>query len=225
MVAHIGKDIAHSCGFRWKYGCFVWNTIAPSQDKAWEVLFGCANIIGFTYCFDLLFPIHMELYYMFTVLLYIFLPLVFLIHDLEEIMMRKRSMPEIERLVSSKFPRIAPIIRHLQNISTRNFIIIVIEEFFLILVALGVFFYGIPYPLLTLFWGFCIHLFVHIAQSIVIRRYVPGLITSLLFLPYCALGSVHLIQRYSFELNMLLAVIGFVIVVANLLIMHRIMRK
>lgn len=72
---------------------------------------------------------------MFTVLLYILLPLVFLIHDLEEIMMRKRSMPEIVRLVSSKFPRIAPIIRRLQNISTRNFILIVIEEFFLIIFA------------------------------------------------------------------------------------------
>lgn len=162
---------------------------------------------------------------MFTVLLYILLPLVFLIHDLEEIVMRKHSMPHIVRLVSSKFPRITPIIRHLQNISTRNFIIIVIEEFFLISVALAVFLYDIPYPLLALFWGFSIHLLVHIAQAIVIKRYVPGLITSLLFLPYCALGIVHLIQRYSFELNMLLAVVGFAIVVANLLIMHRIMKK
>lgn len=91
------------------------------------------------------------------------------IHDLEEIMMRKRSMPEIERLVSSKFPRIAPIIRHLQNISTRSFIIIIIEEFFLISVILAIFLYGIHYPLLALFWGFSIHLLVHIVQSIVIR--------------------------------------------------------
>lgn len=134
-------------------------------------------------------------------------------------------MPHIVRLVSSKFPRITPIIRHLKNISTKNFIIIVIEKFCLILVALAVFLYGIPYPLLALFWGFSIHLLVHIAQAIVIRRDVPGLITSLLFLPYCALGIVHLIQRYSFDLNMLLAVAGFAIVVPYLLIMHRIMRK
>ncbi|WP_414630812.1 HXXEE domain-containing protein [Bacteroides sp. UBA939] len=159
------------------------------------------------------------------VLLYILLPLVFLIHDLEEIVMRMHCMPHIVRLVSSRFPRITPIIRHLQNISTRNFIIIIIEEFLLIIVALAVFLYDIPYPLLALFWGFSIHLFVHIAQAIVIRRYVPGLITSLLFLPYCAMGGVHLIQRYGLDLNMLLAVIGFAIVVTNLLIMHRIMRK
>lgn len=50
-------------------------------------------------------------------------------------------------------------------------------------------------------------------------------ITSLLFLPYCALGVVHLIQRYNFETNMLLVIVGFVIVVVNLLIMNRIMRK
>lgn len=162
---------------------------------------------------------------MFTVLLYILLPLVFLIHDLEEIVMRKRSMPHIVRLVSSKFPRITPIIRHLQNISTRNFIIIIVEEFLLLTVALVVFLYDTPYPLLAMFWGFTIHLLVHIAQAIVIRRYVLGLITSLLFLPYCALGVVHLIQRYSFKMNMLLAIVGFTIVVANLLIMHRIMRK
>ena len=102
---------------------------------------------------------------MFTVLLYILLPLVFLIHDLEEIVMRKRCMPYIVRLVSSNFPRITPIIRHLQNISTKNFIIIVIEEFLLIIVALVVFLYDIPYPLLALFWGFSIHLLVHIAQA------------------------------------------------------------
>ena len=88
---------------------------------------------------------------MFTVLLYILLPLVFLIHDLEEIVMRERSMPHIVRLVSDKLPRIAPIIRHLQNISTKNFIIIVIEEFLLIIAALVVFLYDIPYPLLALF--------------------------------------------------------------------------
>lgn len=162
---------------------------------------------------------------MFTVLLYILLPLVFLIHDLEEIVMRKHCMPYIVRLVSGKFPRIVPFVRHLQNISTRDFIIIVIEEFLLIIVALAVFLYDIPYLLLALFWGFSIHLLVHIAQAIVIRKYVPGLVTSLLFLPYCALGVVHLIQRYSFGMNMLLAVVGFAIVVANLLIMHRIMRK
>lgn len=46
-------------------------------------------------------------------------------------------------------------------------------------------------------------------------------ITSLLFLPYCALEVVHLIQRYSFETNMLLAIVGFVIVVVNLLIMRK----
>lgn len=162
---------------------------------------------------------------MFTLLLYILLPLVFLIHDLEEIVMRKHCMPYIVWLISGKFPRIIPIVRHLQNISTRNFIIIIVEEFLLITVALAVFLYDIPYPLLALFWGFSIHLLVHIAQAIVIRRYVPGLITSLLFLPYCALGIVHLIQRYSFEMNMLLAVVGFTVVVTNLLIMHRIMRK
>lgn len=162
---------------------------------------------------------------MFTVLLYILLPLVFLIHDLEEIVLRKHCMPYIVRLISGNFPRITPIVRHLQNISTRNFIIIIVEEFLLITVALAVFLYDIPYPLLALFWGFSIHLLVHIAQAIVIRRYVPGLTTSLLFLPYCALGIVHLIQRYSFEMNMLLAVVGFTVVVTNLLIMHRIMRK
>ena len=34
MVAHTGKDIAHACGYRWKYGSFVWNTIVPPQNKA-----------------------------------------------------------------------------------------------------------------------------------------------------------------------------------------------
>lgn len=138
--------------------------------------------------------------------------------------MRKRAMPAIVATLKEKMPRIAPVAVHLQNISTKKFVLIVAEEFMLIVIALMLFLDYSIYPLLALFWGFSIHLVMHIGQAVAIRKYIPGLLTSILLLPYCALGVVHTIERFSITANLALAVFGFATVAINLLVMHKILK-
>lgn len=163
---------------------------------------------------------------MFTILLFILLPFAFLIHDMEEIVMRKRCMPTIAKITTEKFPRMRPIVLHLQNMSTAKFIIIVIEEFFLIVVAVTIFYYTRNYnPIFALFWGFGIHLAIHIIQAIAIRRYIPGLVTTILLIPYCSIGIRDMILRFEYKTNLSWAICDFLVIAINLFIMHKISRK
>ena len=88
--------------------------------------------------------------------------------------MRKRAMPAIVATLKEKMSRIAPVAVHLQNISTKKFVLIVAEEFMLIVIALMLFLDYSIYPLLALFWGFSIHLVMHIGQAVAIRKYKIG---------------------------------------------------
>lgn len=159
-------------------------------------------------------------------LFFIMFPLVFFIHDIEEILMRKKYMPAIVKTVSEKVPKLKPIVIHLQNISTLRFSIIVLEEFLLIVIACIInVFYDISYPLYALFWGFSLHLIIHLGQAVVIRKYIPGLVSSLLLLPYCIAGIIDLVSLYGFDLNFIWAVVGFAVIAINLLFMHKLVSK
>lgn len=163
---------------------------------------------------------------MFTILLYIMLPVAFVIHDAEEVILRKKCMPQVVKRVAEKFPKLLPVAKHLQEMSTSRFLAIVSEELLLILVVTIVFLtYGYPYLLYALFLGFGIHLVVHVVQAIALKCYIPGLVTTLLLLPYSIIGTIDLTLQYGAKLCLLLALLGFVAVVANLLLMHKIMKK
>ncbi|HOI27481.1 MAG TPA: HXXEE domain-containing protein [Paludibacteraceae bacterium] len=157
-------------------------------------------------------------------IIYIILPFVFLIHDLEEIIFRRRWIDKYADEVCGKFPRMKPLIHNLAIISTFKFCVIVAEEFFLLLLTLFLFdkWSWLAY---AAYWGFSIHLFMHIGQIIVLRMYVPGLITSFLLLLYIVVGGLDLLQKFSLLENLFLALGGFVVVALNLVLMHWLMRK
>lgn len=162
---------------------------------------------------------------MFSVLLFIFLPVVFLLHDAEEMVMRARCMSGIVERVSERFPRIVPLVEHLRDISGLRLALIVAEEAVLLVVALVLFLNGFTWVLVAMFWGFGVHLLVHVAQALVLRGYVPGLVTSVLLVPYFLLGARDLLLRYAWDTNVLQAAAGVLVAVVNLLVMHKIMGK
>lgn len=162
---------------------------------------------------------------MFSVLIYLSLPIVFLLHDVEETLLRRWWAERNTDSISSRFPFARPMLEHLRNMSTNSFCIIVAEELLLIILAAVCAIYGTTkVPLCALTWGFCIHLVVHIGQAVAVRSYVPGLITSLLLIPYIILAIADLLQQYYWHENLLMASLGTMIVIVNLLVMHRIMR-
>ncbi|MBL8094373.1 MAG: HXXEE domain-containing protein [Anaerolineales bacterium] len=115
------------------------------------------------------------------------LPVVFMLHDFEEIIMFEPWLRKYRDEVRRRFPPLDRILRaHHDRLSTPAFAVAVLHEF--VLVA------GITFAALALGWqglwfgafaAFGLHLLVHIGQWLIFRKYVPCVATSLLALPYC----------------------------------------
>lgn len=115
------------------------------------------------------------------------LPVVFMLHDFEEIIMFRPWLRRNRHELKARFPRFEAFLtrRGLFDYSTSAFAVAVCHEFLL----LSVVSYG---ALLTesygwwfaAFMAFFLHLFVHVGQWIVYRKYVPVIVTSVLSLPY-----------------------------------------
>lgn len=163
---------------------------------------------------------------MFSILIYISLPFVFLIHEIEKIAKRKRwARLNVDR-IGGIYPSMRPMLVHIRDMSNRSFCIIVAEELLFISLAVICAIYGTSMvPLFALTWGFCIHLLVRIVQAFSIRGYIPGLITSVAILPYAGLAVADMLQQFSWQQNLLYAVSGSIIVTINFIIMHIIFNK
>ena len=163
---------------------------------------------------------------MFSILIYISLPFVFIFHDIEEIAKRQRwARVNVDR-IGGMYPNMRPMLVHLRDMSNRSFCIIVAEELLLISLAAICAIYGtFMAPLFALTWGFCIHLVVHIVQALAVKGYIPGLTTSVLLLPYVGIAVADMLQQFSWQQNLLYAVSGIIIVILNLILMHMIFNK
>jgi len=115
------------------------------------------------------------------------LPVVFMIHDFEEIIFFKPFLRSKGEYLRNRFPILAEkFLSHYDGISTSAYALAVAEEF--LIISAGTFYSIITrnfYPWFCLYVVFSIHLIIHIVQWIAIRIYVPTIITSFLSLPYC----------------------------------------
>lgn len=162
---------------------------------------------------------------MFSILIYIVLPIVYLIHDIEEVVTRRNWESVYYDKVITKFPKTEKLLSHLREMNQVRFTLVVVEQFLLLIGAILLGIYVDPILMVAIFWGFCIHLFIHVAEGIAIRGYVPGLVSSVLLIPYCVVGIIDLSNQYTLGMNILLAVFGFVLVVLNLLFAHYMFSK
>lgn len=144
-------------------------------------------------------------------------PLLFIIHDAEEVMVQHRWMSAHKASLMERFPRMRSIIEHLSCIDTKAFAIAASEELVVLLLATcNVFVGGICHMQIwsALFMAFSVHLIVHIVQAIRVRGYVPGLVTSILLLPYAAYGmwSIWLVMSVWELLGWSIAGVAFMVV-------------
>ena len=163
---------------------------------------------------------------MFSMLIYISLPFVFLFHEIEEIAKRKRwAKLNVDR-IGGMYPNMRPMLVHLRDMSNKSFCIIVAEELLLISIAAICAIYGpTMVPLFALTWGFCIHLLVHIIQALAVKGYIPGLVTSILLLPYVGIAVADMLQQFTWQQNLLYAVSGIIVVFLNFILMHIIFNR
>jgi hypothetical protein len=150
-------------------------------------------------------------------------PVIFMIHDFEEIIFtsgwRKRHRKDIEESKMKKVP-------FADFVSTASFSCAVAEEFIIFsgVTFLSCFFnnyvawYG-------LFFAIVFHFVIHFVLSIRFKHYVPGLYTSILFLPFgiYILYVVAEMTKYSWQTICLSSVIGFIVGMANVVMLHKMM--
>jgi hypothetical protein len=120
------------------------------------------------------------------------LPIVYMLHDFEEIIMMKSWAKSNEKYISQRFQRIAPrLISHLREMSVEGFALCVAILFLLLgFVTLTALWTGFYLFWMGIFMAFSIHIVVHIIQWIAFQRYIPAIVTSLLCVPYCIYGII-----------------------------------
>ncbi len=154
------------------------------------------------------------------------LPILFICHDMEEII----GFGCFFRNNKQLFERYPKITAAYKDFSTEGFALAVYEEFIPFFgISLLAFFF--PCKVLYALWlGLIIaltaHFLVHIGQSIYIRKYIPSLITSLICLPPSVIIIVKTINIISFDLlTIVLIPVAIIGMIVNLKFAHSLMHK
>lgn len=149
-------------------------------------------------------------------------PLVFMIHEFEEIICFKPWVTKNGSWLTSKYPKFVKQITHIGQLSVPAFSIAVLEEFILVsistVLALTLQWYSVW---IAVFTAFAFHIILHTVQWIVIRKYIPAIITSLLSLPYLIWGLSQILNEFSLSLIIMCFVIGLLIAIINLFLAHK----
>ena len=124
------------------------------------------------------------------------LPIVFMIHDFEEIIFFKSWIMKNKEYLSEKFPRLSKrLLFRLEKMSVPAFSLAVAEEFVLLsIVTVFSVIYGSYLLWFGIFMGFFIHLVVHLMQWIALRRYIPAIYTSIASLFYCIFSLNYILK-------------------------------
>ncbi|MBQ8134422.1 MAG: HXXEE domain-containing protein [Clostridia bacterium] len=152
-------------------------------------------------------------------------PLIFIFHDMEEIVGFIPWLNKNRQFLESKYSK---MIKLYDGVTTEGFSAAVFEELIVCIIICIISyltnFYGIWFGGLL---GCVLHFCIHIIESLVIRKYIPALITSIICLP---IGIIILyesagILSYPVYMMILYGLAGVLLVVLNLKLAHMIMKK
>ncbi len=125
-------------------------------------------------------------------------PIVFMIHDFEEIIMMSPWVKANAEFLTRRFPRMAArMLPHFDKLSTSSFALGVTAMF---LMVSAVTLISVELDLYAL-WagaviGYFVHLAIHVGQFLTARRYVPVVLTSVITAPYCVWALFVINQRH-----------------------------
>lgn len=114
-------------------------------------------------------------------------PIIFIFHDMEEIIGFGLWLKKNKQLLSEKYPR---ILETYKDFSTEGFSLAVFEELVLCIAFSAIAFFTDIHPFWYIwlggFIGCTLHFLIHIGQSAVVKQYIPALATSIICLPISA---------------------------------------
>lgn len=146
-------------------------------------------------------------------------PILFIFHDMEEIIGFGIWLKKNRLLLDEKYPKIS---KTYMDYSTEGMALAVLEEFLVctLVCVLGIATQSRYIWMLWLggFIAFTLHLVIHIGQSTVIKQYIPALITSILALPVSIWIIVKCLRIVQCEVWIIItfSILGMVIVGLNL---------
>lgn len=139
---------------------------------------------------------------------FLLFPSIFMVHELEEILLFPRFMQRNPKL-QQQFLAAA--------FTPFRFNAIVCQEFILLLIVLGLSIYFESFNIyITVIIAYIYHVIGHIIQSILLRQYIPGVLSGIITASYCAcriydaVSANYWLLLYSF-ITLLLIVINIVL--------------
>ena len=158
-------------------------------------------------------------------LLICLLPIIFMIHDFEEIILFKYWISKNKTFLINRFPQLSSrLLARFEKLSTSGFTLAVAEEFVLLsLITYSSIYFKFYYLWLSIFMVFFIHLIIHLIQWIILRKYIPAILTTILILPYCIYTLKVVLDYKVFRMYeiALLSILGLVIIGLNLILAHK----
>ena len=154
------------------------------------------------------------------------LPIVFIIHDFEEIIGVEKWLKKNGECMKRKYPKLTMRMQHLETLSSQTFAVAVLEEFLIIsTVTICTLLFSYYFVWIAVFSAFSFHIMIHIVQWIIIKKYIPVIVTSLLSIPYIVLGMLCIIHLFSHKDIILCSLIGILVASLNLLLVHKLIAK
>lgn len=158
------------------------------------------------------------------------LPIVFMIHEYEEIIMFRRWLSSQRTQLREQFPRVEAFFtkRNVFAYSTATFALGTAHNFVLISGVTLISLYLEAYH-----WWFValmahtFHLLIHLFQWFAYRRYIPVIATTLLTLPYCIYAGWRfvVVSQLSIPSLALCSAIGFVLMLLSFLLTFYLMSR
>ena len=149
---------------------------------------------------------------------YFLFPALFMLHELEEIVW----MPSFVKKISIQYPNN----RILSYYTPFAFNAIVLEQFLILMTSLYLSYQFNNYTIyITIVIAYIYHVFGHLIQTIVLRKYVPGLLTGILtsWFSIISLKNEIPINLYSYSLFTLLLILLNLIM--SFMILHKVNKK
>ncbi|HNX96997.1 MAG TPA: HXXEE domain-containing protein [Candidatus Aminicenantes bacterium] len=152
------------------------------------------------------------------------LPVVFMLHDFEEIIMLRPWFAQNEVLLRLRFPRVAArLLPHFKRLSTSSFALAVAEEFLVMSVITVLVVELELYALWSaVVLAFLIHLLFHMSQYLMYRRYVPVISLSVPAALFCVWAVFRLNQVHPLVWSdvLLLTPLMLIVLAGNLFVAH-----
>lgn len=160
------------------------------------------------------------------VLIWLF-PLLFMFHDFEEIIFMRAWVSKNKSDFYERFPVLSKkLLPHFGNMTTSAFALGVAEEFILISIITVVSYMTNWYGLwIGSFIVFTLHLLIHCFQALIVKKYIPCIVTSVICMPICIYMIMKIIQIFALNTIILYSILFFIIMVINLGFIHKFMAK